>query len=295
MRTILSLVVFSALAAPLLAQTVPPALMVEESGKARPLGLAKLNVQVQIHGYVAQTTTTMTFSNPYPRVLEGDLYFPLPEGATISGYALDINGRLVDGVAVEKHKGREVFEKVVRQGIDPGLVEWTKGNNFKTRVFPIPAGGTRTVRVEYVSELTGKLGSPEYHLPLAYQQKIAEFSLRMEVLWPAAKPKVETSGLADLHFGPWHEGLLAEARQKDATLTVDLIVKLQNVANALGEKQAVLVEKADDGQVYFAINDFSDFLTVAEGGQSAPPPKHIVLYWDASGSPRRATTPGSWG
>jgi tetratricopeptide (TPR) repeat protein len=285
MRTILCLVLFSALASGVLAQSVPPALMVEENGKAQPLGLAKLDVQVQIHGYVAQTTTTMTFSNPYPRVLEGDLYFPLPEGATISGYALDINGRLVDGVAVEKHKGREVFEKVVRQGIDPGLVEWTKGNNFKTRVFPIPAGGTRTVRVEYVSELTGTMGSPEYHLPLAYQQKIAEFSLRIEVLWPAAKPKVETSGLAGLKFGPWHEGLLAEARQKDATLTEELVVKLRDIANAMGENETVMVEKADDGQVYFAIHDFSNhFQTVAEGGQWPPPPKHLVLYWDASGS-----------
>jgi tetratricopeptide (TPR) repeat protein len=267
-----------------LAQTAPPALMVEENGKSRPLGLTKLDVQVRIHGYVAETATTMTFSNPYPRVLEGDLYFPLPEGATISGYALDINGKMVDGVAVEKHKGREVFEAVVRQGVDPGLIEWTKGNNFKTRVFPIPAGGSRTVRVEYVSELTGNGGSPEYHLPLSYQEKIAEFALRIEVLWPAAKPKIESSGLADLSFGPWHEGLLAQARRKDVVLTGDLVLKLRDFANVLGEKQTVLVEKADDGQVYFVINDFNDFLGVPEGGQSSPPPKHIVLYWDASGS-----------
>ena len=65
----------------------------------------------------------------------------LPEGSTISGYALDIQGKMIDGVAVEKDKGRQVFEKIVRQGIDPGLIEWTKGNNFKTRVFPIPAKG----------------------------------------------------------------------------------------------------------------------------------------------------------
>jgi len=145
MKTVLSLIALSTLTSGLLAQTVPPALMVEENGKSRPLGLTNLDVLVRIHGYVAETTTTMTFSNPYPRVLEGDLYFPLPEGATISGYALDINGKMVDGVAVEKHKGREVFEAVVRQGVDPGLIEWTKGNNFKTRVFPSrPAAAGRS-------------------------------------------------------------------------------------------------------------------------------------------------------
>jgi len=103
------------------------------------------------------TISSPTFANPYDRVLHGDLYFPLSEGATISGCALDIDGKLIDGVAVEKHKGREVFEQIVRQNIDPGLIEWTKGNNFKTRVFPIPAKGTRTIRVRYVTELVGEV------------------------------------------------------------------------------------------------------------------------------------------
>jgi tetratricopeptide (TPR) repeat protein len=276
MKTVLSLIALSTLTSGLLAQTVPPALMVEENGKSRPLGLTNLDVLVRIHGYVAETTTTMTFSNPHPRALQGDLYFPLPEGATISGYALDINGKMVDGVAVEKHKGREVFEAVVRQGVDPGLVEWTKGNNFKTRVFPIPAHGARTIRVEYVSELTGNRGSPEYHLPLNYQEKIAEFALRIEVLRPAAKPKIESSGLADLSFGQWHEGLLAQTQQKDVALTGDLVVKLPEV-----DKQNVLVERSDDGQVYFVIHDFPE---IPQPSQTAPAPKHIVLYWDASGS-----------
>jgi hypothetical protein len=37
----------------------------------------------------------------------------LPEVSTIRGYALDIAGKMIDGVAVEKHRGREVFEKIV--------------------------------------------------------------------------------------------------------------------------------------------------------------------------------------
>ena len=32
----------------------------------------------------------MTFYDPQPRAMAGDLLFPLPEGATINGYALDI-------------------------------------------------------------------------------------------------------------------------------------------------------------------------------------------------------------
>ena len=41
-----------------------------------------------------------TFHNPNPLVLAGDLDFPLPEGATVSGYGLDVGGRPADLVAV---------------------------------------------------------------------------------------------------------------------------------------------------------------------------------------------------
>ena len=111
--------------------------------KSQPIQITKVKTLVRIFGPLAETRTTMTFYNPHNRNLSGDLYFPLPEGSTVSGYALDIKGVLVEGVAVTKEKARQAFEKEVRKGIDPGLVEWTKGNNFKTRVFPLPPKGPR--------------------------------------------------------------------------------------------------------------------------------------------------------
>lgn len=275
MKKRLPLFLIFALCSTLDAQIVPPALMVKVDDKSQPLGLSSVRTEVRVFGYVAQTTTTMTFFNPVPRVMEGDLYFPLPEGATISGYALDIEGKMVDGVAVEKHKGREVFEKIVRRGIDPGLVAWTRGNNFKTRVFPIPARGTRTIRVDYVTELVGGLGAPAYHLPLNFENKLREFSLRVEVVKPRAEPKITKGRLSNFAFQRWRDSFVAETSLRDVSLTEDLVVALPGV-----EAQDVLVERADDGAVYFALHDFPEIPQQAQ----APPPKHIVIYWDASGS-----------
>ena len=188
MKTYAALFLVFMFAATLSAQTVPPALMVKTNGVSTPLGLAALRTEVRIFGSVAETTTTMTFTNPTARVLEGDLYFPLPEGATISGYALDINGVMIDGVAVEKHEARQVYEAVVRQGIDPGLVQWTAGNNFQTRVFPIPPSGTRTVRVQYVTELTGGREAPAYHLPLKFKRQDRR-SFRSASRWSRRRPR----------------------------------------------------------------------------------------------------------
>ena len=278
MKLSCTILLFLASVSTLAAQTVPPALMVQQDGRAVPLGLARLQTEVRIYGAVAETTATMTFTNPAPRAMEGDLYFPLPEGATISGYALDINGAMIDGVAVEKHEARRIYEEVVRKGIDPGLVQWTQGNNFQTRVFPIPAQGSRTVRVSYVAELLGGKEAPAYCLPLKFKDKIREFSLRVEVVKPAAPPKVTKGELANFAFEKWHESYVAETKQQDWSPVEDLVIALPKA-----DGPQVLVEQADDGQTYVAIQDYPQ----RPATESQPPlasPRRVVVFWDASGS-----------
>ena len=70
--------------------------------------------------------------------MEGDLYFPLPEGATISGYALDINGVMVDGVAVEKHEARRVYERSSARGSTRAWCNGRRATTFRPASFPSP-------------------------------------------------------------------------------------------------------------------------------------------------------------
>ena len=259
------------------AQTVPPALMIKVEGRSEPLGLAKVVTDVRIHGPAAETKITMTFTNPHDRRLEGDLYFPLPQGSTVSGYSLDINGVMVDGVAVEKHRARQVFEKIVRRRIDPGLVEWTKGNNFKTRVFPIPARGSRTISVRYVTETAAGAGAEAlYRLPLNYRSKVKDFTLRVEVVRPAGSPKITSGRLGKMAFAKGGAGFVAEVHLEDAAPGEALTISLPGAAD-----KSVLVERGPDGGVYFAIQDAPP-IPAAESRRVMP--KHVVIYWDASGS-----------
>ena len=151
------------LVAPESALSQEPALTVTEGfRKPEPLEITKVVAEVRVHGFVAETRMTMTFANRHNRALAGDLVFPLPDGATVSGYALDVGSVMVDGVAVEKEKARVAFESEVRRGIDPGLVEWVGGNCFRTRVFPILANGSRTVMVRYLGRLVDTPDGPAY-------------------------------------------------------------------------------------------------------------------------------------
>src|SRR5690606_7297692 len=111
------------------------------------VSLQKLNIDVQIIGNIATTTMTMTFYNNSSSVLEGELTFPMPDGVSISRYALDINSKMREAVPVEKAKATEVFESIERRRVDPGLLEKVEGNNFRTRIYPLPAKGTRTIIV----------------------------------------------------------------------------------------------------------------------------------------------------
>lgn len=252
----------------------PPVLMVRRNNRSQPLQLTKVDINATIVGHLAQTQMTMTFYNPNRAVMEGDLYFPLPQGATVSGYALDIKGKMIDGVVVGKHHGRQVFEKEVRKGIDPGLVEWTKGNNFKTRIFPIPARGTRTIRVSYVSELTEGNDSARFYLPLNFRKPVKKMSMRIDVVKAAAAPVISGGGPSKLAFKRWSDNYVAKARLANTTLTKPLYVSLPKLS-----RRPVRVERSPDGQYYFAIRDDVK-VPVLRTRRRAP--RSLAIYWDAS-------------
>ena len=64
-----------------------------------------------------------------------------------------INGELIEADVVEKQRAREIYEEILRQKKDPGLLEWTGGNIFKARVFPIEARSEKRIKIVYTQVL----------------------------------------------------------------------------------------------------------------------------------------------
>ncbi|MCP4152090.1 MAG: VWA domain-containing protein, partial [bacterium] len=298
---------------PLKAST-PPSLHAVVNGKKSPLTLSKLKVDVKVSGLIAETKMTMTFYNPTNWVVEGQLTFPLPEGAFVSGYGLDINGQMVDGVVVEKERGRVVFETIVKRGTDPGLVEWSEGNSFKTRVYPIRRRNSRTIMVRYLSEIKKQKNKTLLHIPLNYNLKVDEFSLKVQLLAPSPTSENDTKDPADFQMGQWKSARVTESSRKNFLLDKDINipVPLENIKEAY-------VEQNPDGQYYFSIHPVkpgmadpvkpgvadpvkpgvADPVKPGVAGPVKPvhsvhpgtakgvknkAPKHITILWDASGS-----------
>ena len=102
------------------------------------------------NAFFKRVKVNLTFTNPNARVMSGELEFPIPDGAFVCGYALEINGDMIPGVICEKEKARVAFENETRKRVDPGIVEHVKGNIWRTRIFPLNPKTPRKAEVEYV-------------------------------------------------------------------------------------------------------------------------------------------------
>ena len=242
--------------------------------------LQKLDVDVKITGAVATTIWTMTFKNTSGRLLEGELSFPLPQGTSVSHYALDINGKMRDAVPVEKEKATLAFENTERRRIDPGLLEKVDGNTFRTRIYPINPNGTRTVRIGYEQELVWEHQADlRYHLPLAFANPIESFSLNINVIGVGTHPRLnwetdeQNSGTNEpLQFGEWKDSwtLSHQWDHFQANKSIDISIPQAPGAGAILMQQS--------GNHYFYVASvFPEQKKIEK-----PAPHHVTLLWDAS-------------
>lgn len=251
-----------------------PAIIVRPDGEEYiPLKMSDLSISVEVIGNIAVTTMDITFYNDLDRILEGQFYFPLSEGQTVSRFALDVNGKMREGVIVEKAKGREVFESTVRKQIDPGLLEWTKGNSFKARIYPVPAKGHKRLIVGYEQELKQEEKGFLYLLPLAFEQVVDTFSLKVEVFKQKIRPELTSSNeLVNFSFKKWRESYIAEIKEKKYLPDKQLAFILPKTKLY----QQVSIEK-ENGIQYFYVHLNPDIVQ-----SKKKLPKKICLVWDAS-------------
>ncbi|MCP5537024.1 MAG: hypothetical protein H7A51_12455 [Akkermansiaceae bacterium] len=256
------------LAACTFAQAATPTMWIKDARGRIPLRIDTIDAQVTITGDVAETLLTLRFRNETSRIQEGEFVMPLPVGSTVSQYALEVNGQLRNGVSVEKEQARHAYETIKRAMIDPGIIEREAGNTYRTKVFPIPARGTKLVRIGYIEHLHAVDGKLRYTLPTDYPGTINAFSCTI-------RHHQEISIQAgDLPFTPSATGIHT-ARSANSKLPPSIIVGTTPLAG-----DTMTVEKHDSVS-YFSLN-FAPPADAVEKPRHKP--AHINIIWDASGS-----------
>ncbi|NNG27814.1 MAG: VWA domain-containing protein, partial [Ignavibacteriaceae bacterium] len=115
---------------------------------------------------VATTYIDQEFLNPTDILMEGYYIFPIPVGAVINEFSMEINGKLAAAELLDAIKAREIYEQIVRQVRDPALLEYTNQGFFKVRIFPIEPRSTKRVKISYREVLNPDNGLYEYLYPL---------------------------------------------------------------------------------------------------------------------------------
>ena len=253
-------------------KSVVPEVKVVNERNANPMVLQDLSIDILVIGQTAVTTMEMTFYNPNTRVMEGEFQFPLADGQQVSRFALDINGKMREGVVVDKALGRKAFEDIVRRGIDPGLLEKTEGNNFKARVYPMPAKGTRRVLIAFEQELHERDGQDYYFLPITANTTLKNFKVRTEVVSRFVKADIQNS--LQLDFKQARNSYISEVSQQNFALNQNIALTFPKIE----KPQSISATKGNKTYCYGNIA-----LATAQP-KNRPTPKEIGLLWDASHS-----------
>jgi hypothetical protein len=150
----------------------PPLSLTASDGTG--LKLVALDGRAVVDGPLAFTELRLRFDNPEDRVIEGRFAVTLPPSAAISRLAMRSPEGWQEAEVVERQLARQAYEDALHRRQDPALLEKEAGNEFRARIFPIPARGSKDIIVSYSQEI--RAGQP-YRLPLRGLPEVAQLQV----------------------------------------------------------------------------------------------------------------------
>ncbi len=140
-----------------------------QTGSSVRLNLARYHVNVVLHPPVALVQIDQSFYNPYLRQQEGTFVFNLPDGASVSRFAMYTSSPtdLIEGELIERAKAANIYQSIVNRQRDPAILEEIGSNLFRMRVFPIFPNDTKRILLDYtVPIVEQEEGRYSFELPL---------------------------------------------------------------------------------------------------------------------------------
>lgn len=248
-----------------------------------PLEVKFHRVDVTISEQTARTSVDQEFRNPTNQRLEGFYIFPMPKGAHIDSFSMDVDGTMTEAELLDADKARKIYEDIVRRAKDPALLEYAGRDAFKVRIFPIEPRSTKRVKISYTEVLRSDDQMVEYVYPLNTEK----FSAKpLEDV--AVKVEIDSSHPLRSIYSPTHEVEISrhgETRAvvgfEDADVRPDTDFHLVFSRRRAGIAVDFLTHRPDDEE------DGHFMLMVSPG--AAPDktdilPKDVCFVLDTSGS-----------
>ncbi|MGA2061061.1 MAG: VIT and VWA domain-containing protein [Thermoguttaceae bacterium] len=129
--------------------------------------IKELDIHARLIDQVAQVQVSQTFVNSGSLPMEVAFVFPLPYDGAVEQMTLMIDGKEYPAKLLDAGEARRMYEEIVRKNRDPALLEWMGTGLFKTSVFPVPAGASRTVSLRYSQLCRKQEGLTDFLFPLS--------------------------------------------------------------------------------------------------------------------------------
>ena len=139
------------------------------SPEGEPLGTCPLehtDVKVEITGFIARTTVTQRFHNPYDEKIEAVYVFPLHQDAAVNEMTMTVGERVIEGEIKERREARRIYEQAKREGHVASLLDQERPNIFTQSVANIEPGEEVTITIGYSQTLAWEDGRFSFDFPM---------------------------------------------------------------------------------------------------------------------------------
>jgi Ca-activated chloride channel homolog len=247
-----------------------------------PLETAFTKADIVVKEQLATTAIEQEFYNPNPRQLEGTFLFPIPKGAQINKFTMEINGKPVEAELLAADKAKGIYEDIVRRLKDPALLEYAGRDLFKVRIFPIEANSRKRITVSYTQLLKSDSGLVSLILPLNTEKFSAKPLKSVSV-----KIDLETKRPLKAVYSPSHKVEVRRHGGNKATVGYEATDVKPDA-----DLQVFFAQEQDDVGLnlltYKTAGEDGYFVLLASPGAEAKGtkviPKDVALVLDTSGS-----------
>jgi Ca-activated chloride channel homolog len=254
--------------------------------------LCEVDVAATLRDLMAEASVSQTYRNDEPVGIEAVYTFPLPLDAVLLGLDVEIGGRVLHGVVIEKNAAEEKYEDAIEMGdaavmlqvLEPGLYTMNVGN--------LLPGETAKISFRYAMLYRWTGDSLRFFLPTTVAPRFGQsphephqtldhsltvenrFSLRVEI-FGALRNAQFASATHDVEQTETADSLVLSLVQPKAAMDRDFVLAVKAPQAA---RDFVLC--GEDGPGMTAIASLQPFFP----GLQQPRPLTLAIVIDCSGS-----------
>lgn len=189
------------------------------------LPVKSVKIDTQIVDQVATTHVEQIFLNQTPHTLEGIYFFPIPDSASVEEFAIWEDGQRLSGEVFSREEARRIYEEIVRNKRDPGLLEYVGKNLLKVSIFPIQPYSEKKVEIRFSEVLKAEFGLVSYRYPVGAGQRAWHFQ--------SGSQKGDFSGVIRIRsrqpirsiYSPSHQIRVTKKNDSEAVVTFEISEK----------------------------------------------------------------------